>query len=94
MKRFVEGEYRQQGVLLPEFLDDYVSEENPGPRDRRVRRGAGTWGCLGSRGGCRGDRAAGLSSGPAAQDLCLQPHQPVASSRRLEREAERNVELM
>lgn len=29
MKRFVEGEDRQQGVLLPEFLDDYVSEENP-----------------------------------------------------------------
>ena len=28
MKRFVEGEDRQQGVLLPEFLDDYVSEEN------------------------------------------------------------------
>ena len=29
MKRFVEGEDRLQGVLLPEFLDDYVSEENP-----------------------------------------------------------------
>jgi hypothetical protein len=27
MKRFVEGEERRQGVLLPEFLDDYVSEE-------------------------------------------------------------------
>ena len=29
MERFVEGEDRRQGVLLPEFLDDYVSEENP-----------------------------------------------------------------
>ena len=29
MKRFVEGEDRRQGVLLPEFLDDYVSEDNP-----------------------------------------------------------------
>ena len=29
MKRFVEGEDRRQGVLLPEFLDDYVAEENP-----------------------------------------------------------------
>lgn len=29
MKRFVAGEDRRQGVLLPEFLDDYVSEENP-----------------------------------------------------------------
>ncbi len=28
MKRFVEGEDRRQGVLLPEFLDDYVSDEN------------------------------------------------------------------
>jgi hypothetical protein len=29
MKRFVEGEDRLQGVLLPEFLDDYVAEDNP-----------------------------------------------------------------
>ena len=29
MKRFVEGEDRRQGILLPEFLEDYVSEENP-----------------------------------------------------------------
>ena len=29
MGRFVEGEDRGQGVLLAEFLDDYVSEENP-----------------------------------------------------------------
>ena len=28
MKRFVEGEDRLQGVLLPEFLDDYVAEDN------------------------------------------------------------------
>ena len=29
MKRFVEGEDRAQGVLLPEFLDDYVCEDDP-----------------------------------------------------------------
>jgi transposase len=29
MGRFVEGEDRRQGVLLPEYPDDYVSEENP-----------------------------------------------------------------
>lgn len=29
MKRFVEGEERRQGVLLPEYLDDYVAEDNP-----------------------------------------------------------------
>ncbi len=27
MKRFVESEDRKQGVLLPEYLDDYVSED-------------------------------------------------------------------
>jgi hypothetical protein len=29
VKRFAEGRDRRQGVLLPEYLDDYVSEENP-----------------------------------------------------------------
>jgi transposase len=29
MKRFVETEDRRQGVLLPEYLDDWVAEENP-----------------------------------------------------------------
>ena len=29
MKRFVEGDDRTQGVLIPEFLDDYVAEDNP-----------------------------------------------------------------
>ena len=28
MKRFVEGEDRTQGALLPELLDDYVAEDN------------------------------------------------------------------
>eukprot|EP01035_Chromulina_nebulosa_P045691 gene45690-biopygen31581 len=29
MKRFVEGEDRRQTLLLPESLDDYVTEDNP-----------------------------------------------------------------
>ena len=29
MKRFIEGEDRGQGTLLPELLDDYVVENNP-----------------------------------------------------------------
>ena len=29
MKRFVEGEDRQQAELLPACLDDYVTEDNP-----------------------------------------------------------------
>jgi len=29
MKRFVEGEDRRQTTLLPDCIEDYVSEENP-----------------------------------------------------------------
>ena len=29
MKRFVEGEKRQQTTLFPTSVDDYVTEENP-----------------------------------------------------------------
>jgi transposase len=29
MGRFIEGEDRQQVLLLPECLDDYVAEDNP-----------------------------------------------------------------
>ena len=29
MKRFVEGQSRTQGALLPETLDDFVAEANP-----------------------------------------------------------------
>ena len=29
MKRFIEGEDRGQGTLLPELLNDYVAEDNP-----------------------------------------------------------------
>ena len=29
MKRFIQGEHRGQSTLLPESLDDYVSDINP-----------------------------------------------------------------
>ncbi|MEN5315853.1 hypothetical protein, partial [Pseudomonas koreensis] len=29
MKRFIEGEAQTQVTLLPECLDDYVTQENP-----------------------------------------------------------------
>ena len=29
MKRFIEGESRQQVTLMPEALDDYIGEDNP-----------------------------------------------------------------
>ncbi|WP_114286713.1 hypothetical protein [Candidatus Halocynthiibacter alkanivorans] len=29
MKRFIEGDDREQGVLFPDHLEDFVSEDNP-----------------------------------------------------------------
>jgi len=29
MARYVEGDERQQVILLPEYLDDYIAEDNP-----------------------------------------------------------------
>ncbi|HAN56546.1 MAG TPA: IS5/IS1182 family transposase, partial [Betaproteobacteria bacterium] len=29
MKRFIQGEGRNQVTLLPECLDDYITEDNP-----------------------------------------------------------------
>lgn len=29
MKRFIQGEHRSQSTLLPQSLDDYVSDTNP-----------------------------------------------------------------
>ena len=29
MRRYIEGQDRGQGMLLPEFFDDYVAEDNP-----------------------------------------------------------------
>jgi transposase len=37
MKRFIEGECRGQGTLLPELLDDYVAENNGNPPIFRAR---------------------------------------------------------
>ncbi len=29
MKRFIEGDDREQGVLFPDHLEDFVGEDNP-----------------------------------------------------------------
>ena len=75
MNRFVEGEDRRQGVLLPECLDDYVSEENP-VRVIDVFVEELEPGGLGFGGSAGGDGTPGLSSGDAAEDLCLRLPQP------------------
>src|ERR1700758_3111029 len=94
MKRFVEGEDRRQGVLLPECLDDWVAEENP-VRAIDVFVDELDLGAL----GFEGVEPAATGRPGYHPGLLLKLYvygyiNQVASSRRLEREAGRNVELM
>jgi transposase len=94
MKRFVEGEDRRQGVLLPEFLDDYVSEENP-VRVIDAFVEALDLGALGFEGVVpEATGRPGYHPGLLLKIYVYGYLNQVASSRRLEREAQRNVELM
>jgi transposase len=94
MKRFVEGEDRRQGVLLPEYLDEWVSEENPVRAidafvDELDLAALGFAGVTPAATGRPGYHPAMLLK------LYVYGYfNQVTSSRRLEREAGRNVELM
>src|SRR5450432_3332239 len=94
MGRFVEGEDRRQGVLLPEYLDDYVSEENP-VRVIDVFVDELDLGALGFAGVV--PEATGRPAYHPGAMLKIYVYgyiNQIASSRRLEREAQRNVEMM
>jgi transposase len=94
MKRFVETEDRRQGVLLPEYLDDYVSENNP-VRVIDVFVDELDLGQLGFEGVV--PEATGRPSYHPGVLLKIYVYgyiNQVQSSRRLEREAQRNIELM
>lgn len=94
MKRFIEGEDRGQGTLLPELLDDYVAENNP----VRVVDAFVDELDLGQLGFARVQPA--KTGRPAYHpEVLLKLYiygylNRIQSSRRLEREAQRNVELM
>ena len=94
MKRFVEGEDRAAGVLLPEFLDDYVTEDNP-VRVVDVFIDELDLGALGFSG-----VAPAVTGRPAYHPATLLKIylygylNRIQSSRRLERETQRNIELM
>ena len=94
MKRFVEGEDRSQSTLFPERLDDYVGEDNP----VRVVDVFVDELDLGDLGFNRVDPlATGRPSYHPSVLLKLYIYgylNRVQSSRRLEREAGRNVEVM
>ncbi|MGO4678244.1 transposase, partial [Bosea sp. 2YAB26] len=94
MSRFVQGSDRRQPTLLPDCLDDYVADENPvrvvdvfvDELDLRALDFEGVT-----------PAATGRPAYHPATLLKLYIYgylNKVQSSRRLEREAQRNVELM
>ena len=94
MKRFIEGEVRTQVTLLPECLDDYITEENP-VRVVDVFVDELDLGALGFEG--VDPAATGRPAYHPAVLLKIYIYgylNRIQSSRRLERETERNVELM
>ena len=94
MKRFIQGQERTQTTLLPECLDDYVGEDNP-VRVVEVfveRLDSAPWVLDGVD-----PAATGRPAYHPAVLLKLYIYgylNRIQSSRRLEREAQRNVELM
>ena len=94
MKRFIQGEDRTQSTLLPEMLDDYVTEANP-VRVVDVYVDELDLGLLGFEG--VDPAATGRPAYHPAVLLKIYIYgylKRIQSSRRLEREAQRNVELM
>jgi transposase len=94
MKRYIEGEDRNQATLLPEYLDDYIAEDNP------VRAVDAFVEELDLRAlGFDGAEPA-ITGRPSYHPAILLKIyiygylNRIPSSRRLEREAQRNVELM
>jgi len=94
MKRFIEGESRTQSTLLPECLDDYIAEDNP---VRAVEAFIDeldllTLGFTGAEPAATGRPAYHPS---VLLKLYLYGYlNHIQSSRRLERECQRNVELL
>jgi len=94
MKRFIQGEGRNQVTLLPECLDDYISEDNP-VRVVDVFVDELNLAELGFTG--ISPAATGRPSYHPSTLLKIYIYgylNRIQSSRRLEREAQRNVELM
>jgi transposase len=94
MKRLVEGFDRGQSTLLPECLDDWIDENNP-VRIIDVFVDALDLGELGFEGGgASRDRAARLHPSVPLKLYIYGYLNRVQSSRRLEREAGRNLEVI
>jgi transposase len=94
MKRFIEGEERTQITLLPECLEDYVAEDNP-VRVVEVFVNELDLGMLGFDGIDPAETGRPAYHPAVLLKLYIYGYlNRIQSSRRLEREAQRNVELM
>lgn len=94
MGRFIEGEDRSQSTLLPERLDDYVTEDNP-VRVVDVFVDQLDLVALGfERSIAQATGRPGYHPGTLLKIYIYGYLNRVQSSRRLEREAQRNIELM
>ncbi|NWF18191.1 IS1182 family transposase [Pseudomonas reactans] len=94
MKRFIQGEHRGQGTLLPESLDDYVNDTNP-VRIVDVFVDELDLVNLGFDGAIPADTGRPAYHPEVLLKIYIYGYlNRIQSSRRLEREAQRNVELM
>lgn len=94
MKRFIQGESRTQSTLLPELLDEYISEANP-VRVIDVFVDELSLGQLGFEGVDPAETGRPSYHPAVLLKLYIYGYlNRIQSSRRLEREAQRNVELM
>jgi transposase len=94
MKRFIEGQDRSQSTLLPESLEDYVADDNP-VRVIEVFVDGLELGKLGFEGAA--PKATGRPAYHPATLLKIYIYgylNRIQSSRRLERETQRNLELI
>lgn len=93
MKRFIQGEHRGQGTFLPESLDDYVTDTNP-VRVVDVFVDELDLVKLGFEGAIPGDTVRPAYHPAILLKIYIYGYlNRIPSSRRLEREAQRNVEL-
>ena len=94
MKRFIEGEDRRQATLLPDSLEDYVSEANP-VRVMDVFIDELDLGPLGFSGVVPEATGRPAYHPPTLLKIYLYGYlNRIQSSRRLERETQCNIELM
>lgn len=94
MKHFIQGEHRGQSTLLPESLDDYVTDNNP-VRVVDVFVDELDLVKLGFEGAIPADTGRSAYHPAVLLKIYIYGYlNRIQSSRRLEREAQRNVELM